>query len=93
MILFTLMTLLIGAVLGFHFKIPILAPAIILCLASAFILSIGHGPWSALITAALAITALQIGYIGGSVFGSIVMGARIRKISPASGTVAQKSAH
>ncbi len=93
MTLLALTAMLIGTMLGFRFKIPILAPAIFFCLLSALSFSTAHtgGLWSVLIALVLATTALQVGYLGGSVIGLMLAGARARKISHTNDAVAQKS--
>ena len=92
MTLLALTAMLIGTMLGFRFKIPILAPAIFFCLLSALSFSTAHtGLWSVLIALVLATTALQVGYLGGSVVGLMLAGARARKISHTSDAIAQKS--
>lgn len=68
MTLIPMIILLIGAMLGIRFNVLVLLPATVLV--SAATLSAGvvyyNGPWSTLITAVLAIAALQVGYLVGS---------------------------
>ena len=77
MTLLALETMIIGAMLGLRFKIFVLAPAIFLSAMSNLGIAIAQnsGAWSALLAVVLAITALQVGYLGGTV-GAIVIGDR-----------------
>lgn len=83
--------LLFGALLGLRFRVSVLVPAIVM--GSFVILSLGmaytHSFWPAFISTALAITALQIGYVGGAVI-RFVMEPRPRKDTAATIAVAQR---
>ena len=69
MMLIAMTVMLIGAVLGLRFKVFVLLPATVLSLAASLCAGIAHSdsPWSILLTAALALATLQIGYLAGSV--------------------------
>jgi hypothetical protein len=86
--------ILIGALLGQRFRVLILVPAIVI--ASAAILAFGmahnNNLWSILLVTALTITALQLGYLGGTVIRFAITGAHIGGDSPGTITVAQRSA-
>jgi hypothetical protein len=60
--------MLIGAMLGLRFKVLVLVPANVIGSAATLGFGIMHSSsfWSALLVMALAITALQMGYIGGT---------------------------
>ncbi len=84
--------LLIGALLGLRFQVSILVPAIVM--GSSVILSLGmahsHSFWPTLLATVLAITALQIGYVGGAVIRFVIVEARVRKDTAATIAVAQR---
>ena len=56
-----------GAVLGMRFKVLILFPAILVCLALNAGIAAAHGGslWPTLIAIALSVTGLQLGFLGG----------------------------
>jgi len=62
-----LVSLLVGAVLGQHFKVLILLPAMLPTVAFATIVVSIHGAtvWQILATVLVAATGLQIGYVAG----------------------------
>ena len=72
---------LIGAILGLRFKVLILVPAFVTSSVAIFGTGIAHGdnPSSILLTAVLAITALQMGYTAGALICAIVVKTRTRK--------------
>jgi hypothetical protein len=59
---------LIGAVLGLRFKVMVLAPTIALSLViiAGVNLAFGTGLWMAVIETVIAVTSVQIGYLGGA---------------------------
>ena len=67
MIILIIGSLLLGAILGRFFKVPVLAPAFALSLAMVVASSayFGHGLLRALLEFAVLITSLQIGYVSG----------------------------
>jgi hypothetical protein len=71
----------IGAALGLRFKVFVLAPTIAISLAISSGVGTGHGNGSLSIVFAtfLAITALQVGYLAGTVVRFGVARARARK--------------
>jgi hypothetical protein len=81
--------------LGLRFKVLILAPAIVI--GSVATLGIGtmHNSslWSILLSMVLAITALQMGYLSGTVIRFLIAGAQIRETSPAIIAGSQRPAH
>ena len=94
MIVLALAAVLIGAILGLRFKILALVPAILFGSASTLSIGIayGNGVWPVLLAVVLAVTMLQIGYLGGALANSAITVARVRKASPGNVAV-QKSAH
>jgi hypothetical protein len=69
MTMFAMTAALVGAMLGLRFKVLILVPAIIIGSAAAFGFGIAHSSslWSILLAIAVTSTALQMGYLGGTV--------------------------
>ena len=94
MIMFTAAAFLIGATLGFRFKVLILVPAI--AIGSAATLGAGmandNGAWPILLALVLVITALQIGYFGGVLIRSVSAEPGARKDSPGMAAAVQRSA-
>lgn len=82
----------IGAILGLRFTVLVLVPAMIVSSIAIFGIGIAYGdsPWSMVIAVLLAITALQIGYLAGSVIQFVVAKTRARKHSLGIIVVAQK---
>lgn len=80
-----LLCLLVGMVLGQRFKVLILAPSMIITLG----IIIGTGivraepPWTLGLSAAAAITALQIGYLVGLGIRQLMAGARASRLKSA----------
>ena len=68
MTMLALAAMLIGIVLGLRFKVSILAPAIFIGSAAVLGLTVANSNslWTVLLAVALEITALQIGYVGGT---------------------------
>jgi hypothetical protein len=60
--------LLLGAVLGFRFKVPVLIPATIVTLVvtCTAMISFGRGFWLTALSIVEAATALQVGYLVGA---------------------------
>lgn len=85
------MAMLIGAMLGLRFKVAILVPAIII--GSVVILAIGMSSgnnfWSVLLVMIVMITALQMGYLSGTVIHFSIAGSRV---SPLIAAVIQRTA-
>jgi hypothetical protein len=83
---------LIGAMLGLRFKVLILVPANVIGSAATLGLGIAHSNsfWSTLLAIALAITALQIGYLGGTAIRFLIAAARVRKDLPRAMAIAQR---
>jgi hypothetical protein len=73
----------VGATLGLRFKVFVLIPGIAISSITGLAMGIGRGDslWSSLLATLLAITALQVGYIAGTIVHFGVMGARARKQS------------
>ena len=95
MTMLAMTAMLIGAMLGMRFKVFILVPAIVT--GSAAILGIGtaynNSLWSILLSMVLAITALQMGYLGGAIIRFVSAVARVvRKDPPGIITAAQPHA-
>jgi hypothetical protein len=67
MIILSMVSLLVGAVLGQHFKVMVLIPAIAVVLVLAVVTGVTHAQtaWSIVIMAVAAATSLQIGYLLG----------------------------
>jgi hypothetical protein len=86
--------MLIGALLGQRFKVLILIPAMAIASAAVFALGVAHNNnlWSVLLVAALTVTALQLGYLGGTAIRFAIAGARIDRHSPGTIAVVQRSA-
>jgi hypothetical protein len=81
MMIFTITATFIGALLGQRFKVFILVPAAAIGSAANFGIGMAHGNslWSILLATVLAISALQMGYLGGS---SSALSARGRRSEP-----------
>lgn len=94
MTMLAMTAMLIGAVLGLRFKVLVLFPAIFIGSAAALGIGMAHnnGLWSVLLSMILAISALQMGYLGGAVIRFISTGTRIRKDSSGNIEAAQRSA-
>jgi len=65
MLILTMISFLIGVVLGLRFKVFILVPAIGLALAMVAVNGAGDGTWQLAGTMVLVATFLQLGYLGG----------------------------
>ncbi len=82
----------IGALLGLRFNALILVPAVTV----SFVTVLGVGlafddsVWFALLAAVSTVTALQIGYIAGSLIGFFIAATRFRKRSSGIMVVAQR---
>ena len=92
MTILAMTALLIGALLGLRFQVSILVPAIVIGSAVIFSLDMAHSHslLPTLLTTVLAITALQIGYVGGAVIRFVIVEARVRKDTAATIAVAQR---
>lgn len=86
--------MLIGAMLGLRFKVLVLVPANVIGSAATLGFGIMHSSslWSALLVMALAITALQMGYIGGTAIRFAVVRPIKRENSPHGVAMAQRPA-
>ena len=93
MMTIAMIALLIGALLGLRFRVFILVPAIVI--GSATILSVGiarsDSIWPTLLATALAITALQVGYLSGAVVHFSIAKARSREDSARTIAAAQRA--
>jgi hypothetical protein len=67
MLILTMISFLIGVVLGLRFKVLILIPAIGLALAVVALNGTGDGTWQLVGTIVVVATSLQFGYVGGSI--------------------------
>jgi hypothetical protein len=92
----TIFSLLAGLVLGQRFRVLVLLPAIALVLGVAGVgMAHADGIWWTALTAAAAVTALQIGYLIGLVVWQIPVIGRVgRAATPLSGSApARRGAH
>ena len=80
MIILAMTAIIIGALLGQRFKVFILVPAIAISSAATFGIGMAHNSslWSSLLATVLAISALQMGYLGGAVL-RFSAGQQVRK--------------
>ena len=85
--------LLTGALLGLRFKAFILVPAVVIGSATVLIVGIARSDsiWPTLLAAALAVTALQMGYLCGAVVHFSIAKTRARKGSAATIAVVQRA--
>jgi hypothetical protein len=92
MTLLAMTAMLIGALLGLRFKVLILVPAIVIGSAATLGIGMAHSNslWFTLLAMVLAITALQMGYLGGAIIRFVIAGARVRKDAPGIIAVAQR---
>jgi hypothetical protein len=83
MIILAIMAIIIGALLGQRFKVFVLVPAIAVGSATTFGIGMAHDNslWSVLLAMVLAISALQMGYLGGIVIRFFGAGVQARKDS------------
>lgn len=90
--MFAMIAVFPGALLGLRFRVLILAPAILISSAAMFSLGtlLSVSSWSILGAMVLAIIALEIGYLTGSVIGVLVSGAHIYKDSSRPSAITQK---
>jgi hypothetical protein len=73
---------LVGAVLGFGFRVIVLIPAIAsISVILAFAMVRDHSLWSVLLSISVAITALQIGYLAGASLDLLTTAPRSRRES------------
>ena len=91
MMMLAITAVLIGAMLGMRFKILILLPATVIGSSATLGVGVAHsaGFWSILLAMVLAIAALQVGYLAGTV---VIASSRVGKDSPVTVVVAQKPA-
>jgi hypothetical protein len=77
MLILTMISFLVGVVLGLRFKMFVLVPAIGLALAMVVVNGAGAGTWQLVGTMVVVATSLQLGYVGGSIlhFGICATGA------------------
>ena len=68
MMMLAMTGLLTGAMLGFRFKVSVLIPAIPVGAAVIFVVGVANSDsaWLTMLAMALAVTSLQIGYLGGT---------------------------
>ncbi len=78
MIVLTGLSLLLGAVLGLRFKVFVLIPVIIFGLVLSTIAGIARGAdlWSLIAAMIVALTGLQLGYLGGTAAISFIFSAQ-----------------
>ena len=76
MLILTMISLLIGIVLGLRFKVFVLVPAIGLALAMVAVTGAGDGTLQLVSTMVVVATSLQLGYLGGGILQSSVCAAR-----------------
>jgi hypothetical protein len=83
MMILAMTAIIIGALLGQRFKVFILVPAIAIGSAATFGIGMAHNNslWSIVLTMVLAMSALQMGYLGGVIIRFVSAGARVRKDS------------
>ena len=67
MLILTMISFLVGVVLGLRFKVFILVPAIGSALAMVAVNGAGDGTWKLVGTMIVVATSLQLGYVGGSI--------------------------
>jgi hypothetical protein len=81
MIFLAMTATIVGALLGQRFRVFVLVPAIAVGLATTFGIGVAHdnGLWSILLAMALAISALQMGYLGGVAIRFFGAGVQTRK--------------
>lgn len=84
MILLSMVSFLVGALLGQRFKVMVLMPAItiVLVLAVGTGVTLDYTAWSIVLTAAAASTSLQIGYLIGIGIHHVLMAALSSRSSP-----------
>ena len=77
--MFAIATALFGALLAQRFKVVILVPAIVINSAAILVFGIARNSnlWAVLFCAAVTITALQFGYLGGAVIRFVTAGAGV----------------
>ena len=78
MLILTMLSFLVGVVIGLRFKVFILIPTTGLALAIVAVsgVGVGDGTWQLIGTMAVVATFIQLGYLGGSVFQSVSFGMR-----------------
>ena len=78
MLILTMLSFLVGVVVGLRFKVFILIPTIGLALAIVAVsgVGVGDGAWQLIGTMVVVATFIQLGYLGGSVFQSVSRGTR-----------------
>jgi len=81
MMALVLMAVFIGAMLSLRFKIFILVPATFFSFLSTVAIGVtqSDSPWFILLFGIFVVAGLQVGYLGGTIIGFIVVGARARK--------------
>jgi len=67
MLILTMISFLIGLVLGLRFKVFILVPAVGLALAMVAVNGAGDGTWQLVGTMVVVASSLQLGYVGWSI--------------------------
>ena len=76
MVTFTIVSVLVGALLGMRFRVFILLPVVLLTVAivAAVGLARESGAWRILLEIVVVMAALELGYLGGSVGARILVG-------------------
>jgi|ERR1700694_1226756 len=84
MMTFSMVSLLVGAVLGQRFQVIVLVPAVAIALVLAIGTGVTHGDtgWSIVLMAAAAATSVQIGYLIGIGIFHVLAAALTRRSSP-----------
>jgi hypothetical protein len=69
MVTFTIVSVLVGALLGMRFRVFILLPVVLLAVAIVATVGLAResGAWRILLEIVVVMTALELGYLGGSV--------------------------
>jgi hypothetical protein len=83
MIILAITAIIIGALLGLRFKVFVLVPAIAIGSATTFGIGMAHNNslWSIVLAMVLAVSALQMGYLGAVVIRFVSAGAQAGKNS------------
>jgi hypothetical protein len=94
MMMLAITAMLIGAVLGLRFTVIILFPAIIIGSAATFAIGMARSDslLSVLLAIVMAMTMLQMGYLGGTFIRLGIAGHASKRIRPKTITVAQRPA-
>jgi len=88
MVMLTIASLIIGALLGQRFKVFVLVPTIALATVAIAGASLAHGnsAWSTALAAVLVVTGLQMGYLGGMTARLITAHGSVPRAAPMHGS-------